>query len=557
MTNRLRLRLSCLVGALLVTTASAQDGIGSGAAAWRLAISGAGQGYVVDEAGLTRSGRPIATLEPIGVPGPARRKLVVVGGLDGNPDSMRAVLAFVRWWMTDRAAEPLRHDWQIGAMPCALPDRCETSSRDLAPPIVEFPPTAGFFNAVEQAEARFVWRWIAMQAPDLVVEIGSRPSSLVAALGSGTLTTGATAKAVELAVTERDVVSAVRRVLEGASADRASPLRRVVETRVARTPLDVARLMASRYPANPIMSYIPALSWSGAIRLSKMTGDPRYAERARAQMAPFLAGEKPAIAEPYLLTSLAGHQAFADLDALIGDPAAGALARRAADFILSERPDEIVRFRTTWTDDMFMATSVLARAASRTGEAAYWEAIERLLTWSIATLQRPDGLFVHAQAGPHAWGRGNGFAAFGLVEALTHLPDDWTGRPRVLDAYRRHMKGMAAHQAADGMWRQMVDEHGSYRELTVTAMTAAAMARGLRRGWLDASFRPVVDRAWRGLLARVGEDGALLDVCTGTGAGATKQYYLDRAAVAGADDRGGAMVLTAALEIAELTAAQP
>jgi hypothetical protein len=67
----------------------------------------------------------------------------------------------------------------------------------------------------------------------------------------------------------------------------------------------------------------------------------------------------------------------------------------------------------------------------------------------------------------------------------------------------------------------------------------------------------VVDRAWRGLLARVGEDGALLDVCTGTGAGATKQYYLDRAAVAGADDRGGAMVLTAALEIAELTAEQP
>jgi beta-lactamase class A len=104
------------------------------------------------------------------------------------------------------------------------------------------------------------------------------------------------------------------------------------------------------------------------------------------------------------------------------------------------------------------------------------------------------------------------------------------------------------------MWRQVVDEPSSYRELTVTAMSIVAMARGVRLGWIDASFRPVIDRAWRGLIARVDANGALLDVCTGTGAGPTKQYYLDRAAIDGPDDRGGAMTLTAAMEMADLQA---
>ena len=97
----------------------------------------------------------------------------------------------------------------------------------------------------------------------------------------------------------------------------------------------------------------------------------------------------------------------------------------------------------------------------------------------------------------------------------------------------------------------MVDEPTSYRELTVTAMTVAAMSRGVRLGWLDKSYVPAIDRGWRAVTARVGDDGALRDVCASTGAGASKEHYLNRPVINGADDRGGAMVLLAALEIAE------
>jgi rhamnogalacturonyl hydrolase YesR len=144
----------------------------------------------------------------------------------------------------------------------------------------------------------------------------------------------------------------------------------------------------------------------------------------------------------------------------------------------------------------------------------------------------------------------------GATEALTYLPAGWSDRASVLEIYRKHIAGMMPLQSDDGSWRQVVDEPASYRELTVTAMTVAAMARGLRLGWLGPNARPVVERGWRAVVARVNQDGTVRDVCSSTGAGPTKEYYLTRPVVNGADDRGGAMVLLAAVEMEELARAK-
>jgi rhamnogalacturonyl hydrolase YesR len=163
-------------------------------------------------------------------------------------------------------------------------------------------------------------------------------------------------------------------------------------------------------------------------------------------------------------------------------------------------------------------------------------------------LQQPDGIFNHATDGPAAGGRGNGFAAFGLMETLTAMPAAHPSRAAVLAIFQRQMKGLASWQAPDAMWREIIDRPGAYREETATAMILTAMARGVRLGWLDRSYAPIVDRAWRALAAHVTEDGGLVDVCSGTGAGPTVRYYYDRPAIEGADDRGGAMALVAAME---------
>jgi rhamnogalacturonyl hydrolase YesR len=205
-----------------------------------------------------------------------------------------------------------------------------------------------------------------------------------------------------------------------------------------------------------------------------------------------------------------------------------------------------------WTDDMFMAASVLARSGVRPGHERDMDAAARLLTTYAARLQQPSGLFNHASNGPATWGRGNGFAAFGLIETLSRMSSAHPARRELLEIYRKQMTAVRANQSPDGSWRQIIDEPGAYREETATAMLLMAMARGVRLGWLDASFRPSVDRAWRAVAAHVVDDGTLIDVCSGTGAGPTRRYYFDRPAVTGADDRGGAMALVAAMEMYEI-----
>lgn len=569
-------RFALVVCLLLVSPwpGSAQSLDGPMAAALATAARGP-EGHHLGPIGLTATGRRIAALEPAAPALATQPRIVIVGGLDGSPESARAVLDVVSWRL---AADPpirQRRNFQLAAVPCVFAERCDTDTAPAtaAPINATFPPDKGFFDAAEARETRYLWRWITMLGPDLVIDVRAGSTlewranalgapkqpeaqpvaadSLAGALGAANAGGLASVAALQLSGPRTAVVDALRDFLQVKVLATPSPMRRALGIRESRAPLGIARLLAARYPASPIMSYIPALSWSGALRLSKLTGEPQYRDRAVAQMTPFLNGEKPAIAEPFLLTSLAGHQAFFDLAELESNAPADALATKAADFILAQKPDEIVRFATSWTDDMFMATSVLARAAKRTGDARYGDAVARLLTTYATKLQRADRVFMHAESGPHAWGRGNGFAAFGLMEALTHLPESWPARPQVLDAFRRLMDGMRRQQAPDGSWHQVVDEPGTYREFTVTAMTVAAMARGMRLGWIDPSFDAVIDRGWRAVASRVTESGELVDVCSGTGAGqnATRDYYLNRPAIVGADDRGGAMALTAALEI--------
>ena len=535
-----------------------------------------GSPSIVSAAGITRVGARVLTIEHTGnEPDPARR-LVIVGGLDGTSESSEAVLAALRWFKTDAPAA-LRRGWSISVLPCAYPPRCSTASmaasRRASGGEQVFPPEGGFYNHETSPEPRYVWRWVTFQAPDLVLEVRSGPTlswetsegagslrlegprpplgTLAAAISAGAPSGLAPVSAVRAATPIDAAPRMLRSVLEAASSLGRSPLHQALAARAARTPIEIATVLAARYPASPSISYIPAVAWSNTIRLASLLGDRRLLEKVREQMTPFLSGETPTVSEPYRLTNLAGHYALADFAGPGQSDVALELAIAGAEFMFSESPDEILRSPTGWTDDMFMASSLLSRIGSRTGDPRYGAAVGRLLTSYTENLRRSDGLFVHSERGPQAWGRGNGFAILGLTEALTFLGADWAYQPRILEIYRRHAAALVLHQAPDGMWRQIVDEPGSYRELTATAMTLVALARGVRLGWLDDSYGAVIERAWGGVARHITEEGEVVDASTSTGAGETKQYYLDRAAIFGPDERGGAMALWAAIEMNE------
>ena len=198
-------------------------------------------------------------------------------------------------------------------------------------------------------------------------------------------------------------------------------------------------------------------------------------------------------------------------------------------------------------EDMFFNGAVLGRAQAVTGDTSYLDIQTRFLL--DAAVQQDDGLFWHCDNAAWYWGRGNGFAALGYSETLTYLPEDHADRDALVSQHRRHLTALLDYQQPSGMWRQIIDFPGSYQEMTVTCMVGYAMARGMRLGWLDESYADALALAWQGVSERIDDEGGLVDVCTGTGVMSSTREYLDRPAIFGWDERGGAMALWFACEM--------
>lgn len=384
-------------------------------------------------------------------------------------------------WMKTKAPAKLRREWLVSALPSA-----------------------------EELDETSMKRWITFQAADIVVDIDASNGHPIETFR------GALAHAPAGHSRERDIVDA----------------------RVSRDPIAIAKLLAPKYPGTPSISYIPSVAWANTLKLAEIAHDASLRAKVEQQTQPWRTGGKDLFGDRVQLTSVAGTFVFGDLDAR-------EILAKGVDAASRVKDGDVYDYGQGWTDDMFMATVVLARGGKV-------DLASRMLLAYASRLQRPDGIFNHATNGPAAWGRGNGFAALGLAEALANMSSADPNRARVLDAFKRQMDGARRLQAPDGMWNEVLDEPGSYREESATAMLMTAMAQGVRAGWIDKSFVTVVEHAWRGVAAHVAEDGTVVDVCTSTGAGPTKRYYLDRAAVTGADDRGGAMALMAAIDVYEL-----
>lgn len=315
----------------------------------------------------------------------------------------------------------------------------------------------------------------------------------------------------------------------------------------ARDATALARLLAERYPVNAPLSYITALVWSAQRRLNGGRLPPR------SQQA--LVALREAATVPADWPQRAGCAAFAEAARFDGDAASRELALQAVRSAIVDTPacPRLSGLRA-WTDDLFMPVLLLDRTLPLLPGVERPRATEAMgaSLLDLATkLQRPDGLFDHADGSPVAWGRGNGFAALALALALAGPvpPTSPAGAP-LLARLKRHLRALLPLQAPDGLWRQVLDQPQSSGELTVTAMTLTALALSRRFGWLPAGpADAAITRAWAGVQAHVDADGGFSDVCAGTPAGPTLDFYLQRPIVKGRDDRAAAMVLWAALHL--------
>jgi hypothetical protein len=449
----------------------------------------------------------------------------------------------------------------LGATPdlARVPRGFAVSVVPAATPDTIYPPKGDYYGAASHAEAAYLWRWIGMHAPDLVVEVrpggprgwytagltlpGAQPLeptqdlvwqlSQVAPSGTGTI------PAVRVQG-DPDFLPRLLAALRKAGFRGPSPARREIQRRLARSPLDAARQLALVYghELNEAL-YIPAVALIGRLRLGAVEDVERI-------VAPYFTGAKPSLGPKPTGSHLSGHLVFGELARLTSKPRYVELVRAAADLPSNDYHNEM-------SDGFFMGGPILAQAGRLTGERSYYHRCVQHLKFMRELNLRPDGLYRHSPLDQAAWGRGNGFPALGMVLSLGDLPADHPGRSELLEAFRAHMETLAGHQDPTGAWHQVIDNPGSYRELTATCMIGFAMLRGIRSGWLDkARFQPLVDRAWYAARTRIAANGELVDVCTGTGKQRSLRDYFNRTAILGRDPRGGAMALLFATELAGL-----
>ena len=534
------------------------------------------------EIGLTRKETPVTALL-----GPEHLELktdkirvLVIGGLDGEPESVKSVLACLEWFSSAEAAKPFRERFTLSAVPFASPD--EPSGQP------EYPPQGEAYGGVDRPETAHLWRWIGMHGPDLLLELrqsentmwliprstklqwkelaetlkparGLPPDSaeLVSRVGEiaagGTGTIPALGLEVALEESQPKFAKLLEALLQGGFQG-PSPARQELKGRLNRSPLVIAEQLAERYghELSQVM-YIPSVALIGRLRLGRLTQNKQHLQDVERIVEPYITGTQPSLPDPPTGSHLSGHLVFSELARLTGKQKYLEIARKAADlgFDKDGKPRSSMPFHSEMSDAVFMGCPILAQVGQLTKETKYFDMSLRHMRFMLDLNLRRDGLHRHSPLHESAWGRGNAFPALGLALSLSDWPSDHSGRGEMLEAFRAHVRALVKHQDSSGCWHQLIDVPGSYRELSCTCMITFSLLRGVRSGWLEKQlYLPVIEKAWKAIRLRVAADGSLVDVCTGTGKGENQRYYLDRKAILGPDPRGGAMALLVATEMA-------
>lgn len=506
----------------------------------------------------------------------------LVGGLDGTDQSVDHTIAVLRWFHTAEDAKTLRETMAMSAVVIANPDGWANqlggknlSGGDL---LRGYPPPVDGYQSQEVPEAQYLWRWLGTQAPDVVIAVRHNPDPKLSGIQEGpSADDDLTSQLAGKSVAGMGKLPAARWTIDrpgigsdnilpqhlkklamtGKAIDVHSEARRERLQRLRRSPIEVAEQLAKRYGHSlKTVQYIPAVAVIGRVRLSELTNDPSHRQDAERIVEPYLSGKQKAISDKPSGSDFAGHLVFGELALRTNDELIKAkliaLAKAAADFAFDKdgRPLAAMPSHVEMSDAVFMACPILAQVGRLTSDVKYHDMAVRHLAFMRKLCARPDGLYRNSPLNDAAWGRGNGFPALGLALTLTDLPAEHPGRADVLRVFQEHLAALRTHQDPTGMWHQVIDVEGSYRELTATCMITFAMLRGMKYGWLDrATYEPCVRKSWPAILARIASDGSLIDVCEGTGKQTSLRAYLDRKAILGPDDRGGAMALLVATEM--------
>ena len=447
--------------------------------------------------------------------------------------------------------------------------------------IYEFPPQSKSFHELKNPEELYLWRWITVDAPDLVIEltetnedkvyiesigpsgtikydfvdsISHENNSLLGALASGLGPTPGPIPGIRITAPNNNIneifINLIRKIIE--SDPVISKAAKEQQSLVERSALEVSNHLGKvyGYKLDEPINYVQGVSISGRLRLKEI--DPNYPDPVEgiSNLVNFLNENSNFENNNNSGPNIAAMCWAEDLFRASKDKTWKDLLLKAANTYenvpkgISPNPCH----PEFGCEDMFFIAAMMGRAFKVTNDSSY---VDRYVDFLLeAGVQQTNGLFWHNRTTPYFWGRGNGFAALAFSEALNYMPIEYPLRNQVLDIHIKHLDGMISHQLPNGTWPQLIDLPGTYQELSVTCMIGYVLARGIRKGWLSESYLPILEKVWAASKKRINDNGDLIDVCSGTGFQQKRSDYIYRKAEYGYDDRGGSMAIWFSTEMA-------
>jgi rhamnogalacturonyl hydrolase YesR len=218
-------------------------------------------------------------------------------------------------------------------------------------------------------------------------------------------------------------------------------------------------------------------------------------------------------------------QTYLELYLLKKDPAMMKPTEAELDAILSAPRDSTVPGKEIpwwWCDALFMAPPVWARMYAATGDRKYidyldqeWARTSDRLYDTREHLYARDSTYLtrtEANGKKMFWSRGNGWAMAGIMRTLKYLPNDDPARAKYIAQFKEMAARVAQIQSPDGLWRAGLLDPDSYDlpEVSGSAFFTYALAAGVNEGLLDKkTYRPVIRKAWAGLVRHIYADGRL------------------------------------------------
>jgi len=231
-----------------------------------------------------------------------------------------------------------------------------------------------------------------------------------------------------------------------------------------------------------------------------------------------------------------------------------------------------------WLDGIYMAEPFYAEYAKRFNTPEIFNDVAKQFMLLEKHARDPKtGLYYHAwdeskkekwankSTGLSAnfWGRSMGWYAMALVDVLDYFPMDNPNRDslvRILRDVAVAIKNVQDKQS--GCWWQVMDkggEKGNYLEASASSMFVYALAKGVRKGYLDRYFLPVALKGYDGIVKNfisVDSTGQtnLNKVCAVAGLGGdpyrdgSYDYYINEPVVTN-DPKGLGAAIMAAVEI--------